>query len=79
MYNFKKPNDRSALDLMNAAAVETMKELPDIVLAYGMSDEFRYTLTASPNGANVLTWLCSFVFDRSCTLFDRREMYGSDI
>lgn len=40
-YNFEKPNDRRALDLMNAAAVAVMTELPDIRLAYGISDEFR--------------------------------------
>ncbi|KAL2039278.1 hypothetical protein N7G274_007946 [Stereocaulon virgatum] len=54
-YNFMKPNDRRALDLMNAAAVAVMRDLPDISFAYGISDEF------------------SFLFDRSCKLFDRRE------
>jgi tRNA(His) guanylyltransferase len=41
-YKFVKPNDQNALDLMNAAAVAVMKELPDLVLAYGNSDEYRY-------------------------------------
>jgi tRNAHis guanylyltransferase len=41
-YDFAKPNDTRALDLMNAAAVAVMKELPDLVLAYGISDEYRY-------------------------------------
>ncbi|KAL8722153.1 MAG: hypothetical protein Q9225_001297 [Loekoesia sp. 1 TL-2023] len=54
-YGFEKPNDRTALELMNAAAVGVMKEIPDVSLAYGISDEF------------------SFVFDRACNLFDRRE------
>jgi tRNA(His) 5'-end guanylyltransferase len=27
---------------MNAAAEAVMKELPDLVMAYGNSDEFRY-------------------------------------
>ncbi|MCJ1287826.1 tRNA-His guanylyltransferase [Xylographa opegraphella] len=54
-YGFEKPNDRRALDLMNAAATGVLKELPDICFAYGISDEF------------------SFVFDKTCTLFDRRE------
>ena len=40
-YAFQKPNDRRALDLMNAAAVEVMKELPDLCIAYGVSDEYR--------------------------------------
>lgn len=26
---------------MNAAAVEVMKELPDLCIAYGISDEYR--------------------------------------
>lgn len=27
---------------MNAAAMAVMNELPDIVIAYGISDEYRY-------------------------------------
>ncbi|KZF22032.1 tRNAHis guanylyltransferase [Xylona heveae TC161] len=54
-YGFEKPNDRRAIDLMNAAAASVMKDLPDIVIAYGVSDEY------------------SFVFHKSCTLFERRE------
>ncbi|CAO2657987.1 Nn.00g072470.m01.CDS01 [Neocucurbitaria sp. VM-36] len=45
-YKFIKPNDRDALDLMNAAGEAVMKDLPDLVLAYGNSDEYRY---ASPH------------------------------
>jgi tRNA(His) guanylyltransferase len=40
-YNFEKPNDRRALDLMNAAAKAVMSELPDITIGYGVSDEYR--------------------------------------
>jgi tRNA(His) 5'-end guanylyltransferase len=29
---------------MNAAAEAVMKDLPDLVLAYGQSDEFRYVV-----------------------------------
>ncbi|KUJ24595.1 tRNAHis guanylyltransferase-like protein Thg1 [Mollisia scopiformis] len=54
-YAFEKPNDRRALDLMNAAAKAVMNELPDIVIAYGISDEY------------------SFVFHKSCVLFERRS------
>ena len=43
-YSFEKPNDRRALDLMNAAAKAVMTELPDIVIAYGISDEYRYII-----------------------------------
>ncbi|KAJ5292043.1 hypothetical protein N7478_001294 [Penicillium angulare] len=41
-YAFEKPNDRRALDLMNAAAAEVMKDLPDLCIAYGVSDEFSF-------------------------------------
>ncbi|KAF1954641.1 Thg1-domain-containing protein [Byssothecium circinans] len=41
-YGFEKPNDRRALDLMNVAAEAVMKDLPDLVLAYGQSDEFSF-------------------------------------
>ncbi|KAI1400621.1 tRNA guanylyltransferase [Hypoxylon fuscum] len=53
-YNFEKPNDRRALDLMNAAAKAVVTELHDITIAYGVSDEF------------------SFVFHKTCNLFERR-------
>ncbi|KAK3310242.1 Thg1 C terminal domain-containing protein, partial [Chaetomium strumarium] len=54
-YGFEKPNDRRALELMNTAARAVMSELPDITIAYGVSDE------------------SSFVFHKSCSLFDRRS------
>lgn len=54
-YSFDKPNDRRALDLMNYAAKALMTELPDVILGYGVSDEY------------------SFVFHKSCALFDRRS------
>lgn len=41
-YAFEKPNDRKALDLMNGAAKAVMAELPDIIIAYGVSDEYRW-------------------------------------
>ena len=40
-YGFQKPNDIHALNLMNAAASAVMNELPDITVAYGISDEYR--------------------------------------
>lgn len=52
-YKFTKPNDRRALDLMNAAAEAVMKELPDLVLAYGNSDEFRYATLLGPVSRSV--------------------------
>ncbi|KAK0734232.1 tRNAHis guanylyltransferase-domain-containing protein [Lasiosphaeria miniovina] len=43
-YNFEKPNDKRALDLMNAAARQVLIELPDITIAYGVSDEYSFVL-----------------------------------
>jgi tRNA(His) guanylyltransferase len=40
-YRFEKPNDRRALDLMNAAAKAVVADLPDIIISYGISDEYR--------------------------------------
>lgn len=74
-YKFEKPNDRAALDLMNEAARAVMKELPDLVLAYGNSDEFRYAALHELCVKNLLT-RCSFVFHKDCMLFERRARYG---
>ena len=41
-HQFLKPNDIRALDLMNAAAVGVMTEIPDLILAYGISDEYSF-------------------------------------
>ncbi|KAJ9151911.1 tRNA(His) guanylyltransferase [Pleurostoma richardsiae] len=46
-YGFEKPNDRRALDLMNAAAKAVVSELPDITIAYGISDEYSFVLHKS--------------------------------
>lgn len=54
-YSWEKPNDRRALDLMNDAAKAVLTEMPDLVIAYGISDEY------------------SFVFHKTCSLFERRE------
>ncbi|KAJ5247094.1 hypothetical protein N7468_002077, partial [Penicillium chermesinum] len=73
-YEFQKPNDRRALDLMNTAAVEVMKDLPDLCIAYGVSDEFRYTHLFFPSGLFSLTPPPpSFVFHPTCQLFERRN------
>ncbi|KAL8813320.1 MAG: hypothetical protein Q9200_000341 [Gallowayella weberi] len=48
-YNFEKPNDRRALDLMNAAATAVLQEMPDIVIAYGISDEYSFVFDRGSN------------------------------
>ncbi|KAJ3276110.1 tRNA-histidine guanylyltransferase 1-like [Terramyces sp. JEL0728] len=41
-HNYKKPNDSRGISLMNACAMEVMKEFNDIILAYGQSDEYSF-------------------------------------
>ncbi|OAY75993.1 tRNA(His) guanylyltransferase 1 [Ananas comosus] len=41
---FEKPNDENALNLMNACAVSMLEQFPDIVFAYGVSDEYSFVL-----------------------------------
>ena len=55
---FEKPNDRRALDLINAAAMRTMESetlRQHVLLAFGESDEY------------------SFLLAKTSTLFNRRE------
>lgn len=40
-YKFTKPNDRQALDLMNAAAQGVLSEVQEVIMGYGHSDEYR--------------------------------------
>jgi tRNA(His) guanylyltransferase len=48
IYKFLKPNDKRCLDLMNTAAITVMKKCyPNIVLAYGQSDEFSFVFRKS--------------------------------
>lgn len=44
-HEFEKPNDKNALNLMNSCAVSMLVQFPDIVFAYGVSDEYRYDLS----------------------------------
>ena len=60
-YGFEKPNDRRALDLMNAAAKQIVTELPDIMIAYGISDEYR-SVELSLSRLPVLTLLLASSF-----------------
>ncbi|CAL9776410.1 unnamed protein product [Musa acuminata subsp. burmannicoides] len=39
---FAKPNDENALNLMNSCAVSMLEQFPDIVFAYGVSDEYSF-------------------------------------
>lgn len=50
-----KPNDKDALDLMNEAAEAVMRELPDLVIAYGNSDEYRYGIRDTVSSRTICT------------------------
>jgi tRNA(His) guanylyltransferase len=42
IHSLDKPNDETALRLMNASASLMMEQYPDIVFGYGFSNEYRY-------------------------------------
>lgn len=48
-YNFDKPNDVSALEIINSCALKMFDLFPDIILAYGDSDEYSFLLKKSCN------------------------------
>jgi tRNA(His) guanylyltransferase len=48
-YAFQKPNDKRALDLMNAAARAVVGEVQDITIAYGVSDEYSFVFHKTTN------------------------------
>lgn len=43
-HDFTKPNDISALNLMNSCGAAVLEEFQDIIFAYGVSDEFSFVL-----------------------------------
>ncbi|VEU22232.1 DEKNAAC103254 [Brettanomyces naardenensis] len=43
-YSFDKPNDERALKVINLSALQLMKQMPDIMMAYGDSDEYSFLL-----------------------------------
>ncbi|KAF6844206.1 tRNA guanylyltransferase [Colletotrichum musicola] len=59
-YAFKKPNDKRALDLMNAAARVVVTEIPDITIAYGVSDEYSFVFHKSCTFKIVSTVVSTF-------------------
>ncbi|CAI5760165.1 unnamed protein product [Candida verbasci] len=46
-YNFNKPNDEKALEVMNLTAEKIMNKYDDILMAYGDSDEYSFLLRKS--------------------------------
>ncbi|XP_057321367.1 probable tRNA(His) guanylyltransferase [Microplitis mediator] len=51
-HNFSKPNDIRALELMNQSAAAVMNEFPDVVLAYGQSDEYSFVFRKETEAYN---------------------------
>lgn len=49
LHGFAKPTDAAGLHLMNVAATAVMAEMPDVVLAYGASDEFSFVFRRDTN------------------------------
>lgn len=59
---------------MNEAAKLVMTELPELIIAYGISDEYRYASPACVlEGIQLDLTVASFVFHKTCKLFERRE------
>ncbi len=67
---------------MNAAASAVVKDIPDLCIAYGVSDEYRsvnycplFTTLAPQNIflSSIRSYLSSFVLHKCTTLFDRRS------
>ena len=52
IHSFDKPNDETALRLMNASASLMMELFPDIIFGYGFSNEYRCVILLQ-NG-----WFC---------------------
>jgi hypothetical protein len=58
-----------------------MKELPDLVLAFGNSDEYRFPARYIHGWGSMFRDCLadvgrSFVFHKDCALFERRARYG---
>ncbi|KAK3856071.1 hypothetical protein Pcinc_037570 [Petrolisthes cinctipes] len=43
-HDFRKPNDKRSLELMNRAAISVMNTHTDIMMAYGQSDEYSFII-----------------------------------
>lgn len=63
-HKFDKPNDLSALNLMNDAAKGVMSDLQDIFMAYGQSDEYSFIFKRSSTlygrrSSKIISTVCS--------------------
>ncbi|TVU38372.1 hypothetical protein EJB05_11739 [Eragrostis curvula] len=63
IHAFEKPNDENALRLMDTCATAMLKKFPDIVFAYGVSDEYSKILSLCVSyftSVYVMKWKESF-------------------
>ncbi|KAL0233643.1 hypothetical protein PCE1_002156 [Barthelona sp. PCE] len=61
---YGRPNDWNGLNLMNIAASKVMRDLPDVMIAYGQSDEYSFVLKPSTTlfkrrGYKISSTICS--------------------
>ncbi|CAG5133967.1 unnamed protein product [Candidula unifasciata] len=73
VHYYMKPNDERGLNLMTKAAQAVMSDCPDIVLAYGQSDEYSFVFHKNcklygRRASKILTSVVS-LFSSSFTLF----------
>ncbi|KAJ5020581.1 tRNAHis guanylyltransferase-domain-containing protein [Bipolaris maydis] len=61
-YNFTKPNDKNGIDVMNAAAKAVMQEIPDLVMAFGNSDEYSFVFHKDLTTTIVSTFTSYYVY-----------------
>ncbi|XP_068665006.1 tRNA(His) guanylyltransferase 1 [Aristolochia californica] len=65
IHDFEKPNDERALNLMNSCAVSVLGEFPDIIFAYGVSDEYSFIMKKTTQfyqrrGSKIISLVLSF-------------------
>jgi hypothetical protein len=63
---------------MDAAAKHVMKTYPEVAMAFGESDEYRYALNIIYSiGSNGLAagYMCSFLLRKPCNLYNRRSRF----
>lgn len=71
-HEFKKPNDKRCLDLMNKSATSVMGEMTDIIMAYGQSDEYSFVFDRKTKLYNRRT---SKILSNVCSLFSSSFVY----
>ncbi|KAF7825594.1 tRNA(His) guanylyltransferase 2-like [Senna tora] len=83
LHFLEKPFDEKALNLMNSCGVSVLQEYPDIVFAYGFSDEFSFVFKKTSKfyerrASKVLSIISSFfasAFVRKwCEFFPQTEL-----